>query len=144
MQTNLVADDFILYGNTTIGKPKTMEVKPKPIMIPMICTGYDLGVQSCGKSYNNPNRGITRSGKNINGLSREQVLIVASTRYKIGTKLKIIFPKGYEQYNNIYTVEDHGNFPEDVLDLYIGDFGEQTGQETISFGRVSVKVEILK
>ena len=132
-----------MFGNTFIGKPAEI-IKPEPITIPMIATAYDLSIRCTGKSYNHPSRGITRSGLNLNGISGQDAMIVASTKYPISTKLKLTFPEGYEKYNGVYEVHDRGNFNENVLDVYVGDFGEQAGKETVDFGRVNVQAEIIE
>lgn len=103
-------------------------------------TAYDLSIQCCGKSYSYPTKGITKSGYNLNNKSRIEAMTVGSTKFPMGTKIYIEFPESHKQYNGEYYVRDTGNFKENVLDLYIGDFGEKVGQETINFGRVKAKV----
>jgi len=109
----------------------------------MEATAYDLSIQSCGKSYINSSRGITKDGYNLSNKSHSEAWVVSSNKFPMGTKLKLEFPESYEKYNGIYTVRDTGNFKSNILDVYIGDFGEKVNQNTVKFGRVDVKVLLL-
>ena len=111
--------------------------------IKMQVTGYDLSVQCCGKTYSNPSRGITKNGYNLNNKSHSQAYTVSSNRFPMGTKLQLEFPESHKKYNGIYTVHDTGNFKDNILDVYLGDFGEKVHQDTVKFGRVDVKVLLL-
>ena len=111
--------------------------------IAMKATGYDLSIQSCGKSYSNISRGITKNGYNLNNKSHSQAYTVSSNRFPMGTKLQLEFPESHKKYNGIYTVHDTGNFKDIILDVYLGDFGEKVYQDTVKFGRVDVKVLLL-
>jgi len=111
--------------------------------IAMKATGYDLSIQSCGKSYSNISRGITKNGYNLNNKSHSQAYTVSSNRFPMGTKLQLEFPESHKKYNGIYTVHDTGNFKDNILDVYLGDFGEKVHQDTVKFGRVDVKVLLL-
>lgn len=110
----------------------------------MRATAYDLGINSCGKRYGHPARGIAASGANLNGLSREKAMIVSSVDFPLGTKLSVVFPESYEHYNGIYVVGDTGNLKSGTLDVFVGDFGEATSQEAINFGVRTVDVVVLK
>ena len=110
----------------------------------MRATAYDLGINSCGKRYGHPARGIAASGANLNGLSREKAMIVSSVDFPLGTKLSVVFPESYEHYNGIYVVGDTGNLKSGTLDIFVGDFGEATSQEAINFGVRTVDVVVLK
>ena len=112
--------------------------------IAMKATGYDLSIQSCGKSYSNISRGITKNGYNLNNKSHSQAYTVSSNRFPMGTKLQLEFPESHKKYNGIYTVHDTGNFKDNILDVYLGDFGEKVHQDTIKFGKVDVNVCIVK
>ena len=112
--------------------------------IKMQVTGYDLSVQCCGKTYSNPSRGITKNGYNLNNKSHSQAYTVSSNRFPMGTKLELKFPESHEKYDGIYIVRDTGNVGNNILDVYLGDFGEKVHQDTIKFGRVDVKVEVIK
>jgi 3D (Asp-Asp-Asp) domain-containing protein len=127
--------------NETIQEPK--EPKPEPEYITMQATAYDLSIQCCGKSYNNPSRGISRDGYDLNNKSHKEAYTVASNRFPMGTKLHLEFPESHKQYDGVYTVRDTGNFKENILDVYVGDFGENVHQDTINFGRVDIKVVVI-
>lgn len=119
------------------------EINVKKIR-PMMATAYDLSINSCGKSYGHPSRGITASGRNLSGLSREKAMTVSSVDFPLGTKLLIDFDSPYEHFDGVYTVEDTGCLLPETLDLYIGDFGEQVSQDALNFGRRPVEVQVLK
>jgi len=130
-----------------IHKPSNISLKSEKKnndYIEMKITAYDLSVQSCGKYYFDKDRGITKDGYNLNNKSRKETMIVSSNKFPMGTKLQLIFPKSHEKYNGIYTVHDTGNFKDNILDVYLGDFGEKVNQDTVKFGRVDVKVEVIK
>jgi 3D (Asp-Asp-Asp) domain-containing protein len=144
----LINDDSkCIFIKTKIKKQiefKNIQIEPKNKYLIMQATAYDLSTQCCGKSYTNPSRGITRSGYNLTNKSHRDSWTVASNRFSIGTKLKLEFPESHKRYNGIYTVRDTGSFDRNVLDVYIGDYGEKVHQDTINFGRVDVKVEVIK
>jgi len=133
--------------SVNIHNPPDISLKPDKEnndYIPMKATAYDLSIQSCGKSYSSPSRGITRSGYNLNNKSRKEAMTVSSNRFTMGIKLYLKFPESHKKYNGIYVVKDTGNFKENVLDVYLGDFGEKVGRETIKFGRVDVNVKMIE
>jgi len=121
-----------------------LKIEKENSYIEMQVTGYDLSVQCCGKSYSNSSRGITKNGYNLNNKSHSQAMTVSSNKFPMGTKLKLIFPESHEKYDGMYVVRDTGNFGNNILDVYLGDFGERVDQDTINFGRVDVKVEIIE
>jgi len=112
--------------------------------ITMKATAYDLSIQCCGKSYINLSRGITKDGYNLTNKTYNEARAVSSNKFPMGTKLLLEFPESHKKYNGIYTIHDTGNFKDNILDVYLGDFGEKVHQETIKFGRVDVKVWITK
>jgi 3D (Asp-Asp-Asp) domain-containing protein len=125
------------------------EIKPEPQINPneyMIfeATAYDLSIQCCGKSYSDPARGITKSGYNLNNKSHSEAWVVSSNYFPLGTKLLLEFPQSHGKYTGVYYCRDTGNFAKNVLDVYVGDFGEHVSQEAINFGRVNVKVFVLE
>lgn len=69
-------------------------------------------------------------------------MTISSNDLPLGTRVKLTFDGERSRYNGIYTVRDTGNMPKGVIDLFVGDFGEQVGQETIEFGRTQVQVQI--
>ena len=105
-------------------------------------TAYDLSIQCCGKPYGHPARGITKSGYDLNGKSREQAMTVSSNDFPAGTELELTFDDCHSEYNGIYIVRDTGNMNAGVLDVFVGDYGEEVSKEAVRFGRQTVRVEI--
>jgi 3D (Asp-Asp-Asp) domain-containing protein len=136
------SDNLNKNENINIEQNETVKIEDNYII--MQATAYDLSIQSCGKSYSHPSRGITRDGFNLNNKTHGEVWTISSNRFPLGTKLQLEFPESHKNYNGIYTIRDTGNFKENVLDIYLGDFGEKVGKETIKFGRVDVKVLVLE
>ncbi len=141
----IVAKEVKVCNNIVEEEVKTelINTNIKKEYIMMKATGYDLSIRCCGKSYTNPSRGITKSGYNLNNKSHSEAWTVSSNKYPMGTKLKLEFPESHSKYSGVYTVRDTGNFKENVLDVYVGDFGEKVHKNTISFGRVDVKVSVV-
>lgn len=138
--------DIVKYNEL---EPKESEltenkIETEPEYIMMKATAYDLSVQCCGKSYNHPSRGITRNGYNLNNKSHGEAWTVSSIKFPMGTKLRLEFPESHSEYSGIYIVRDTGNFNENTLDIYVGDFGEKVHKDTIEFSRVDVKVWVIE
>jgi 3D (Asp-Asp-Asp) domain-containing protein len=110
----------------------------------MVATAYDLSIRCCGKRIGNPSRGITKSGYNLNGKSRAEAMAISSNDLPMGTRVELTFNGERSQYNGIYIVRDTGNLMANVIDVYINDFGERTGRETIEFGKAEVEVKIIE
>lgn len=140
--TELFFEQPIVQNITEPEETKQIESKQK--YIEMEATAYDLSIQCCGKSYSNPSRGITRDGYNLNNKSHNETWTVSSNRFPMGTKLQLQFSESHKKYNGIYTVRDTGKFKENVLDVYVGDFGERVNRNTMNFGRVDVKVLVVE
>jgi 3D (Asp-Asp-Asp) domain-containing protein len=91
-------------------------------------TAYDLSVKSCGKRKTHPEYGISRSGFNLKGHTRESAMAVAVDPEVIplGSKIQIEFYKPeYQKYNGIYNCVDTGRLIKgNKIDLFMGDFGE--------------------
>lgn len=118
--------------------------KPKISYLNFEATAYDLSVESCGKSVGDSGYGITATGRNLKGLTREQAMVVAVDPRVIplGSKLEIIFPKPYTHFSGIYTADDTGGaIKGKIIDLYMG---ENMYDEMIKFGRKNVKVRVIK
>lgn len=117
--------------------------KPEPTYT-MQATAYDLSIQCCGKSYSHPSRGKTTDGYNLTNKSHSEAYTVSSNKFPMGTKLLLEFPESHKKYDGIYTCRDTGNFDSNVLDVYLGDFGEKVNKNTVNFGRVDVKVFVIE
>jgi 3D (Asp-Asp-Asp) domain-containing protein len=111
-------------------------------------TAYDLSVQSCGKPIGHPQYGITRSGANIAGKTREQAMSIAvdPNVIPLGSQVKITFPEPYTHFNGVYTANDTGSaIKGKKIDIFMGDFGSNNSNQSVwDFGVREVKVQILK
>lgn len=123
---------------------KVVQYDPEPVTTTMLATAYDLSIHCCGKPYGHPGRGITADGTNISRLSRTEAMTVATNDLPLGTKVELTFEGNRAKYNGIYTVRDTGAMRSNVIDVYVGDFGELIGSETGEFGRHWVKVRVVE
>lgn len=135
--------------NKPVVKKKSPTVsRSKDRSLPFKATAYDLSVNSCGKPVGSEGYGITANGTCLKGKSREQAMTVAVDPkvIKLGTKLKITFPKPYEHFNGVYTANDTGGaIKGNKIDIFMGDFqNNETHQSVWDFGVRDVKVEIVK
>ena len=122
---------------------KQAKQKPKRKMI-FQASAYDLGVDSCGKRPTSRGYGRTRSGKVLKGLSRKEAMTVAADTsiLPLRTKVTLTFKGWRKKYNGVYTVYDTGSAVKGKrIDIYMG---KRKYNECIKFGRVKVKVEVLK
>ena len=89
-------------------------------------TAYDLNEKCCSKSRSHPAFGITASGFDLKGLSREEAQTVAVDPkiIPLGSKLYLEFEGKYELFSGIYYARDTGSaIKGKKLDLFMGDFG---------------------
>lgn len=103
---------------------ESSEIAPKNVFK---ATAYDLSVESCGKRPSHPAYGITASGFNLAGLSREQAMTVAVDPkiIPLGTKLRLVFRGDYVRYNGVYTARDTGSAIQGMrVDVFIPDHDE--------------------
>ena len=111
-------------------------------------TAYDLSVQSCGKPIGHPQYGITRSGANLAGKTREQAMSIAvdPNVIPLGSQVKITFPEPYTHFNGVYTANDTGGaIKGKKVDIFMGDFGNNNSNQSVwDFGVREVKVQVLK
>ncbi|MFW6002400.1 MAG: 3D domain-containing protein [archaeon] len=107
-------------------------------------TAYDLSVNSCGKKPTHPAYGVTASGYNISGQTREESMTIAvdPNIIELGTKVEVIFPKEYSHFDGIYTARDTGSaIKGKIIDVYMGDFQQiPTHNSVWNFGRRKVKI----
>ncbi len=125
-----------------IAPEKKIEPSRGSRVLYMEATAYDLSIQCCGKPYGHPARGITADGYDLNGKSRADAMTVSSNDFPAGTELQLTFDDYHSEYNGVYTVRDTGNMKSGVLDVFVGDCGEEVSEEAVRFGRQTVKVEI--
>ncbi|MDD3021829.1 MAG: 3D domain-containing protein [Alphaproteobacteria bacterium] len=129
-------------------KPPQAKIEPLPEpsrhkeVLMFEATAYDLSIQCCGKPYGHPARGITADGYDLNGKTRAEAMTVSSNDFPAGTRIRLTFNDYHSEYNGVYTVRDTGNMKRGVLDVYVGDYGEEASDEAVRFGRQSVRVEI--
>lgn len=125
-----------------IEQPQEIEDK---IVLDMRATAYDLSVASCGKSRNNPEYGITRTGTRA---TVGRTVAVDPNTIPLGSHLEIIFSEPYEYLSGKYVAEDTGNAVKgDIIDIFLGE--DKPGSHKIAkivdnFGHQHVKVYILK
>lgn len=141
-----INDDVVLQEQIKLISSRSAELSTSKIFT---VTAYDLSVQSCGKEIGHPNYGLTASGFNLTGLSREEAMSIAVDRNIIpmGSKVQITFTDpNYTQYNGIYTARDTGGAIKNYkIDLFMGDFqNNQPSQEALNFGVTKAKVTILR
>lgn len=141
-----INDDVVLQEQTKLISSRSAELSTSKIFT---VTAYDLSVQSCGKEIGHPNYGLTASGFNLTGLSREEAMSIAVDRNIIpmGSKVQITFTNpNYTQYNGIYTARDTGGAIKNYkIDLFMGDFqNNQPSQEALNFGVTKAEVTILR
>ena len=110
-------------------------------------TAYDLSIASCGKPMGHPAYGKTAGGLNLTGKSREEAMVVAAdpSILPLGTKVKLTFNEGYEDFNGVYTVGDTGGAVKGkIVDVFLGDFNSNDEHPSVrKFGRVKVKVQVV-
>ena len=99
-------------------------------------TAYDLSEQSCGKAPGNPAYGLTASGTNLAGHSRESARAIAVDPriIPLGSKVRIKFKNpDMVKYNGVYTAVDTGGaIGGNRIDLFMGDGSHR---ECMQFGR---------
>ena len=140
LMTNLVMADSKTYSQSTPKKKSHNQV------IKTTATAYWSG--SCGKSISSRGYGLTASNYKLylrrykKHVPWNKAMCVAADprQFKLGTKLKITFPKPYTVYSGVYTVRDTGGaIKGNILDIYL-----DSKERCMAFGRQKIKVEVLK
>lgn len=133
--------------------PQVAKEEPTPEPTPentqtFTATAYDLSVQSCGKPIGHPQYGITKSGVNIAGKTREQAMSIAvdPNVIPLGSQVKITFPEPYTHFNGVYTANDTGGgIKGKKIDIFMGDFESNNPHQSVwDFGVREVEVQVLK
>jgi len=111
-------------------------------------TAYDLSYDSCNKTPDHPQYGLTASGFDLEGLSRKQAMTIAADPnvLPLGTTVKVEFyEEEYKVFDGTYTVADTGGaIKGDKIDLFLGDFKSQEPHESVlNFGITNAKIKIL-
>lgn len=90
------------------------------------------GDPNCSGAWGN----LTASGTTV---KQGRTIAVDKNLIPLGTKVRLTFPSGWEQYNGIYYAEDTGNAIKGYkIDVYFDDY-----QTCVNFGRRTVKLEVL-
>ncbi len=122
---------------------QTIINKMKPIK--MRATAYDLSVESCGKSRNHKEYGITRTGTRA---TPKRTVAVDPNTIPLGSLLYIEFPEEESKRNGIYVAEDTGNAVKgDIIDIYLGEDepgSDYVHKKCIEWGHKHVEVYILR
>lgn len=109
-----------------------------------IATAYDLSIDSCGKAPNEEGYGITKDGTNLINKTWKDTRTIAVNPHIIplGSKIYIEFEdKQYQHMNGIYIARDTGNFPDNVIDIFLGDYHSiRPSNDVIEFGRRKIHV----
>lgn len=131
---------------TTVSRGLTSS---KDILFNVRATAYDLSVTSCGKRPTHPQYGLTRSGRQIGGLTRTQAACVAVDPKVIplGSLLYITFEDpDYSKYDGGYQALDTGGAVRGRrVDIFLGDFNSsKETAEVLDFGVTNVKIVILR
>lgn len=112
-------------------------------------TAYDLSKDSCGKVPGDKHYGITSTGKDLRGETRESAMVVASDPKIIpmNTEIEIVFANpDYSKFNGIYTTQDTGGAIKGLkLDIFMGDFDSVKSHQSVwDFGKTKARVRIIK
>jgi 3D (Asp-Asp-Asp) domain-containing protein len=112
-------------------------------------TAYDLSVQSCGKTIDDPAYGITATGFNLSNhtwLSAKTIAVDPEV-IPLGSKVEIKFAnEDVQQYNGVYIARDTGSVIKgNRIDLFVGDTRSyQPSSRALQFGRQRAYVKILE
>jgi len=106
----------------------------------MRATVYDLSVESCGKTRDHPEYGITRSGVKA---TKNRTVAVDPKVIPLGSKLYITFPEKYKFMNGNYVAEDTGGaIKGNKIDIFLGESVDR--DYMMEFGIQPVKVKLIK
>lgn len=107
-------------------------------------TAYDLSVDSTGKRRGDAGYGLTASGYNIAGMSRERAMTIATDPRVIprGSKVRIEFSEPYTHFSGVYTARDTGGaIKGNKVDIFLGDFNQERSHESVArFGVRKVNI----
>lgn len=111
-------------------------------------TGYDLSVQSCGKTESHPAYGLTASGVRLAGhdLYSARAIAVDPNVIPLGSKVRIKFDnEKMSKYNGVYTAVDTGGaIKGNRIDLFFEDCGsDSVSDEATRFGVQTALVQII-
>lgn len=101
----------------------------------MVSTAYDLSVESCGKTPDDPEYGITRSGTQ----ARRGVVAVDPKVIPLGSRLYVESLDGREDYGFAVAEDTGGAVKGNIIDLFM-----ETEAEVAAYGKRRVRVYILE
>lgn len=114
-------------------------------MLDMTATAYDLSFESCGKTRDHPQYGITFSGTRA---TVGRTVAVDPSVIPIGSRLYIRFPEPYAQLDGHYVAEDTGRLIKgNKVDIFMGE--DRPGElvvhkKALAFGVREVTVYVLE
>lgn len=101
-------------------------------------TAYDLSFACCGKYPDDPEYGITFSGR---AAQKGRTIAVDPSVIPLGSRVYIRFPAEYAGLEGWYMAEDTGSKVKGkTLDVY---FGPAAYEEAMRFGRQKIKIIVL-
>lgn len=122
--------------------PKIDKYKKKLVMK---ATAYDLSVESCSKTRDHPQYGITKSGTRA---TLGRTVAVDPLVIPLGSKLYIEFPESYKDLTGYYIAEDTGSLIKgEVIDIFFGE--DKPGERVVynkakKFGVQKVTVYVIE
>lgn len=156
-----IKDPNILSIGWVLGLPEDKKKIPKEVSVSrgsptssdilenVRATAYDLSVASCGKRPTHPGYGQTRSGRQIDGLTRVEAACVAVDPKVIplGSILYVTFDDPeHIQYSGVYQALDTGGAVKGrSIDVFLGDFNStKEDPEVTNFGVAKARVVIIR
>ncbi|GAE90296.1 3D domain-containing protein [Acetivibrio straminisolvens] len=110
----------------------------------LTATAYDLSFESCGKTREHPEYGITYTGTRA---KVGRTVAVDPSVIPLGSEMYIVFPEEYSNLNGVYIAEDTGSLIKgSKIDIFFGEDkpGESIVNESaMKFGVRKVYVYIL-
>lgn len=110
----------------------------------MRATAYDLSIESCGKSPEHPQYGITSSGTKA---TAGRTVAVDPEVIPLGSRVYISFPTEYSSLDGVYYAEDTGTLIKgDSIDIFFGEDKEgsrEVYEKAMEFGVRYVDVKVL-
>lgn len=141
-----------INANAPIVPVPELKIEPKEKITHSInvkVTAYDLSVQSTGKAVGHPHYGLTATGYNLAGHTREtaRTIAVDPAVIPLNSKVKLTFKdERLKKYNGIYYAKDTGGaIIGNHIDLFMGDTqSNYPSSEAINFGVQSAKLDVLQ
>ncbi|NLD47594.1 MAG: hypothetical protein GX660_10410, partial [Clostridiaceae bacterium] len=131
--------------SNTSKKTNTQKIDKYKKKLVMKATAYDLSIESCSKTRDHPQYGITKSGARA---TLGRTVAVDPLVIPLGSKLYIEFPDSYKELSGNYIAEDTGSLIKgEVIDIFFGE--DKPGERVIynkakKFGVQKVTVYIIE